>query len=545
MNLDPNVVKGNWTEEEDLRILELYKSIDDNTRRWKMISDELPGRTANSVKNRYHSHIRRNLGSLERHLRERRRGRGGAGGGAGGAGGGAEAPVGAPPETSGEGRGGGGGDAAAGPADDAGTGARQAGGGRRGAAKRRRRAPDAELTSESDEEEAVQAKLRAADAEESSEESGEAGGARQDEEDEDWTPRSASAARPSPARPRRDHATGLEAGRPWPTAGRSSEPPATSAMPDRGAGRRGKPRRELEARASRSPLPADWQPHPPTQQAYPSDRRDQAYPSGTLPFYPHSPGGYLCRAAGRPVGGPLPAPFPSYSVFLGSAHAPPGPPLAFPPYSGKAAGLGMAALGGGEWPGSPAGLPASVAEGSAAQSPAERDAITILSTRLGGDGGPAEDREAAHRSRSTTPPGCIPPLALPATAVSRTHQRGRRSPDPGPAAWLPPPSPLLSCASPDAFAQGAALRLGVKREDEAAAVPPAVWPERPISSLLPSAAVLLRPSRPALRPPDSREGDGEGAASGGAPAAPSSGVPAPEGRVQRDASRMRVVNLLS
>lgn len=50
--LDPTVRKGNWTHQEDQKILELHASVGNQ---WAKISRELCGRTDNSVKNRFYA----------------------------------------------------------------------------------------------------------------------------------------------------------------------------------------------------------------------------------------------------------------------------------------------------------------------------------------------------------------------------------------------------------------------------------------------------------------------------------------------------------
>jgi transcriptional activator Myb len=50
--LDPNLRKGNWTPDEDMKILQMHAVVGNQ---WAKISRSLVGRTDNSVKNRFYS----------------------------------------------------------------------------------------------------------------------------------------------------------------------------------------------------------------------------------------------------------------------------------------------------------------------------------------------------------------------------------------------------------------------------------------------------------------------------------------------------------
>ena len=51
-HLDPAVKKGDWTEEEDRILIELQASLGNQ---WAMMTKSLPGRSDNSIKNRFHA----------------------------------------------------------------------------------------------------------------------------------------------------------------------------------------------------------------------------------------------------------------------------------------------------------------------------------------------------------------------------------------------------------------------------------------------------------------------------------------------------------
>ena len=73
-NLDPNVKKGNFTPEEDMMIFNIFQNIGP---KWALISKYLPGRTENSIKNRFYSTLRKinntkntKMNYLEKHFHD-------------------------------------------------------------------------------------------------------------------------------------------------------------------------------------------------------------------------------------------------------------------------------------------------------------------------------------------------------------------------------------------------------------------------------------------------------------------------------------------
>lgn len=60
-HLDPKINKKSWSPEEDELLLRLHNQLGN---KWSLIKTYLPGRTANSIKNRYTSKIKKNCPSM-------------------------------------------------------------------------------------------------------------------------------------------------------------------------------------------------------------------------------------------------------------------------------------------------------------------------------------------------------------------------------------------------------------------------------------------------------------------------------------------------
>jgi len=57
-SLDPNIKSTPWKEEEDQAIIDYHQNFGN---KWSEVAKLLPGRTANSIKNRWHSNLKRKL----------------------------------------------------------------------------------------------------------------------------------------------------------------------------------------------------------------------------------------------------------------------------------------------------------------------------------------------------------------------------------------------------------------------------------------------------------------------------------------------------
>lgn len=62
-HLDPMINKGDWTQEEDLQLIEAHRAM---SNRWADIAKAFEGRTDNQIKNRWNSALRRELRKLNR-----------------------------------------------------------------------------------------------------------------------------------------------------------------------------------------------------------------------------------------------------------------------------------------------------------------------------------------------------------------------------------------------------------------------------------------------------------------------------------------------
>jgi len=65
--LDPEIKKGRFTEEEDEKLVDLYKQLGS---KWSTIASYFPRRTADMIKNRFHSSIKKRFDSIQTETKE-------------------------------------------------------------------------------------------------------------------------------------------------------------------------------------------------------------------------------------------------------------------------------------------------------------------------------------------------------------------------------------------------------------------------------------------------------------------------------------------
>lgn len=56
--VDPNVVRNKWSQQEDIKLVELYQQFGTQ---WKRMSEQMPGRNDNQLKNRFHQNLKKRV----------------------------------------------------------------------------------------------------------------------------------------------------------------------------------------------------------------------------------------------------------------------------------------------------------------------------------------------------------------------------------------------------------------------------------------------------------------------------------------------------
>ena len=62
-HLDPTLKKKQWSEDEELQLLEAHRLIGN---KWAEIAKVIPGRTDNQIKNFFYTNLRKNIARIEK-----------------------------------------------------------------------------------------------------------------------------------------------------------------------------------------------------------------------------------------------------------------------------------------------------------------------------------------------------------------------------------------------------------------------------------------------------------------------------------------------